>query len=60
MKEEDKRTAELFNALSNHVRYKIILDLEDGELCVTDLAHRLGKRQSVISQHLSILKNWIL
>ena len=57
MKEKHRRTVKIFKALSNPVRYAIIGALSRGERSVKELADELNKRQSLISQHLMILRN---
>lgn len=52
--------AEVFKALGDPNRLKIIKLLvsnKDKDLCVADLAKRLGISQPAVSQHLKILKN---
>ena len=45
-----------FHALSEPIRIQIIELLKNvGELCVSDIAHRLGINQSKLSFHLKIL-----
>ena len=50
------RLAELFNALSDPTRVRIISALSAGELCVCDLAAALGMSQSAISHQLRLLR----
>jgi ArsR family transcriptional regulator len=49
------RIAQIFKALSDTVRLKIIRCLCEGEMNVTQLIEALGMKQSNISQHLKIL-----
>ena len=52
------QSAELLSSLGNPVRLQIVETLsEAGELCVNDVAERLGGMQSNISHHLRILLN---
>ena len=51
-----KQTIELFKALADPTRLRIIKLLENGELCVCQLTAALRMGQSRISRHLSILK----
>ena len=51
-----KKTIELFKALADPTRLRIIKLLENGELCVCQLTAALRMGQSRISRHLSILK----
>jgi DNA-binding transcriptional ArsR family regulator len=46
-----------FNAIAHPLRLKIILVLKEEPTCVCELAERLGERQPLVSQHLSILKD---
>jgi len=63
--ENTEEFAEIFKALSDPTRLKIILLLGDctpgicqgGRLCVNALSQRLGVTQSAVSQHLRILKH---
>ncbi len=48
---------ELFKAISDNSRTKIILSLRDGELCVCDICHVLGLSLSAVSHQLRILRN---
>ena len=54
-------TAQLFKALSEETRLRILALLMDGERCVCELMEVLGMPQSTISRHLSYLKNsgWV-
>ena len=51
------RTAELFHALSDEARVRIVTILLDGEHCVCDLMDHLGAGQSRLSYHLKVLKD---
>lgn len=44
------------NALGDSVRYKMYRILQEGEYCLTILAHILKKSKSTISHHLSLLE----
>ena len=48
--------AELFKALADETRLKIVHQLFNGEKCVTDLMTELKMAQSHVSHHLKILK----
>lgn len=48
--------AEVFSLLSDVTRIKIILALGEGELAVGELAERVGKRPTTVSQHLAKLR----
>jgi ArsR family transcriptional regulator len=56
MKEVEFRTVSLLKALANPVRYKIILELSDKELTVSELVKKLKREQPVISKHLMRLR----
>ncbi len=43
----------LMKCLADEIRYRIVELLADGELSVTELLSRLNKEQSLISHHLS-------
>lgn len=48
--------AEVFSLLSDATRIRIILSLEGGELPVGELAERVGKSPTAVSQHLAKLR----
>lgn len=48
--------AELFRALSDATRAKIVLSLLHQDLCTCDLAELTGITESAVSQHLRILR----
>jgi ArsR family transcriptional regulator, virulence genes transcriptional regulator len=48
--------SELLKALSNPVRLKILCQLIEGELSVGEIAGRLAARDTLVSQHLSLLR----
>jgi DNA-binding transcriptional ArsR family regulator len=48
--------AEVFNLLSDATRIRIILTLEAGELPVGELAERVAKSPTAVSQHLAKLR----
>ncbi len=52
-----KVTAQLFKALSEEIRLRIINLLSSGELCVCDLVELLDLPQSTVSRHLAYLRN---
>lgn len=47
---------EMFKAISDNTRTKILLALKDGELCVCDLSLVLGLSLSAVSHQLRILR----
>ena len=56
MEGEMEKTAARFKALSEETRLRILKLLEEGELCVCDIAAALDMTQPNISFHLAILK----
>lgn len=52
-----KREAQIFKALADETRLRILQLLADGELCVCELMAVLNLPQSTVSRHLSYLKN---
>lgn len=48
--------AEVFTLLSDATRIRIVLALRDGELAVGELAERVGKSPTAVSQHLAKLR----
>lgn len=48
--------AEVFTLLSDATRVRIILVLREGERSVNELAQRVGKSPTVVSQHLAKLR----
>lgn len=51
------RLAELFHALSDETRLRIVIELLSGERCVCDLTAKLDAAQSRLSFHLRTLKD---
>ena len=51
------RTAQLFHALSDEARLRVVDILLDGEHCVCDLMDHLDVGQSRLSYHLKVLKD---
>jgi ArsR family transcriptional regulator, lead/cadmium/zinc/bismuth-responsive transcriptional repressor len=49
--------AETFRALADGTRAKIVYSLLQHELCTCDLAAIIGASESVVSQHLRVLRN---
>lgn len=56
-----EKTAQIFKALSEEIRLRILNLLRAGELCVCDLMAVLDLPQSTISRHLAYLRNagWV-
>ncbi|MFZ3079083.1 MAG: metalloregulator ArsR/SmtB family transcription factor [Bellilinea sp.] len=52
-----ERLAQIFSALSDPTRLRIISALSDHELCVCDLSVVLGMSQSAVSHQLRLLRN---
>ncbi len=52
-----KESAELFKALADESRLKILNLLLEKERCVNEIVEKLGAAQSLVSHHLKILKN---
>jgi DNA-binding transcriptional ArsR family regulator len=48
---------EIFKAISDNSRAKILLALKEGELCVCDISHILSLSLSAVSHQLRILRN---
>ncbi len=48
--------AEVFTLLSDATRIRVILALREGEMSVSELAERVGKTPTVVSQHLAKLR----
>ncbi len=58
MKQNIQYLAEIFKALSNNIRLKIVIGLlEKSECNVNLMAEKLNVSQPNVSQHLTILKN---
>jgi DNA-binding transcriptional ArsR family regulator len=51
------RLAQIFGALSDPTRLRLVSALSEGELCVCDLAAVLGMTQSAVSHQLRLLRN---
>lgn len=49
--------AQMFHALSDERRLRILASLRGGELCVCDLQDELGMAQSLLSFHLKALRD---
>ena len=49
--------AEVLKTLGNPTRIDIVKALLHGEVCVSELQHRLGIPQSTVSQHLRLLRD---
>lgn len=55
--EEAKARAEILKALGHPARVLIVSELSHGDRCGCELMPLLGVNQSVVSRHLSTLKN---
>lgn len=51
-----RAAAELFKALSSPARLALLLRLQRGPACVHELVDGLGASQSLVSQHLRVLR----
>jgi len=49
--------AEIFGALGDPTRLRIVAALAAGELCVCDLAATVGQSESAVSHHLRLLRS---
>ncbi len=54
--EENIRLCQLFKAMGDTTRLKILMALEKGEMCVCDLAVYLGITESAVSHQLRLLR----
>ncbi len=56
-----KETAQIFKALADETRLRILALLIEGELCVCEIMAALELPQSTISRHLAYLRNsgWV-
>ena len=52
-----EHTTQLFKALGDNTRLRILALLFSGELCVCDIKETLNLPQSTVSRHLSYLRN---
>jgi len=57
MIEDEREAAEIFKALSDANRLKIMNFLQSGEKCVCEILPHVGTSQSNVSQHLKVLRN---
>ncbi len=51
-----EQASDFLKSLANPVRLRILCLLAQGEAAVGDITERLGARQSLISQHLALLR----
>ncbi|KGM14203.1 ArsR family transcriptional regulator [Cellulomonas bogoriensis 69B4 = DSM 16987] len=51
-----RAAAELFKALSSPARLRLLIELQRGPACVHELVQALGVSQSLVSQHLRVLR----
>jgi len=54
----EEENVQLFKALSEETRYKIIKVLLEGERCACEIPDMIGKTQSNTSMHLAKLQDW--
>lgn len=52
-----EKVAQMYKALSEEIRLRIVMLLIHGELCVCELMEIFGESQSKISRHLAYLKH---
>lgn len=50
------RIADRLKAIGDPTRLRILHELESGEVCVSDLAARVGGSQANVSKHLGVLR----
>lgn len=55
--ENMENIAQIYKALSEQMRLRILMLLTQGELCVCDIMAVLGEPQSKVSRHVAYLKN---
>ena len=55
-KRNQEQIAQLFKGFADPTRVHILTLLQEGELCVNDIAHAVGLTQSAVSHQLSMLK----
>ena len=51
-----RHIADIFSAMGDPSRAMILLELSQGERCVSELANLLGISESAVSQHLRLLR----
>lgn len=57
MSEYIQQSVEILKAMAHPVRLQLLMEVLDKErLCVSELQHRLGIEQAIVSQQLKILK----
>ena len=54
----NEENMQIFKALSEETRYKIIKVLLEGEKCACEIPDLIGKTQSNTSMHLAKLQDW--
>lgn len=52
-----QRIADRLKALADPMRLRLLHELKAGEVCVSDLASRVGGSQANVSKHLGVLRN---
>lgn len=60
LEKEQEKLANLFKAMGDPTRLKILLALTEGEMCVCDLAAFLGITESAVSHQLRLLRQLYL
>ena len=54
---DDASVVELCKALGDDIRWRVVAELRGGTVCACDLSERLGVAPSLMSHHLSVLRN---
>ena len=52
-----QRAADIFRALGDPARLRLLVMLQQGEMCVTDIAQQMSDQISTISQRLRLLRS---
>lgn len=52
-----RKSSEIFSALGHPIRLKIAYFLSQRDHCVCELIFKLNERQSLVSHHITIMKN---
>ncbi len=52
-----RQAEQIFKALADGSRLKVLMALEDGEMCVCQITALLGFAQSTVSRHMQVLQH---
>ncbi len=52
-----ERVSDVLKAIANPIRLQIVEALEHGEMCVGDISDRIGARQAITSQQLTLMRD---